>query len=191
MKYSKQIQLLKFKEIQEKVLSLIPDDVLNGNTARYIIPEGRLESIEYFLNILELKEELIRLNLIDHIFGIALNITDTKYDHDETIHIDSKEQLYSYSLNIPIIGYQTCSINFYDIDSPNDDIIQDLFRDCSPKHFAKKFTLIESIGADTPIIINTKVAHSFNTTKDQLRIVMLIRLANTANEIIESIIQKV
>ena len=174
----KLLEIDNLSEIQEEVLKKIPPGSLNKNDLFYVN-----NSINYFLEIPALKNLLSKLELIDHIYqdGIALNITFPGVTLP--IHYDSDKFVYSF--NIPIQNCENTRVNLYKTDSTpvatqrkhpvhNTYVI-------SRAYDPEKCTLIESHEVLSPCILNTRVPHNVVSYSNKIRIMLLVRLANSIN----------
>jgi hypothetical protein len=151
--------------ITQKALALVPKQRLD-NTGLFYLENNK----ELFLSIPELREELIRLELLDHVYGIAVYVVYSSTPM--SIHEDSGYIL--YSLNLPLSGYENTFVNFYQPSVPAQEKIS---------HNGNRFfhypeadcELVDQLEMTTPHIINVKVPHAVVNQNTEPRITMLIR----------------
>lgn len=152
--------------IAQKALTLVPKQRLD-NTGLFYLENNK----ELFLSIIELREELIRLELLDHIYGIAVYVV---YSSDPlSIHKDNGDIL--YSLNLPLSGCENTFVNFYHSTVPAQEKIT--YNGNRYFHYDEgDCELVDQLEMTTPHIINVKVPHAVVNHNTEPRITMLIRL---------------
>lgn len=130
--------------------------------------------VDFFLSCDSLKQELVRLDLLKHVHNIGISVvTNITFP----IHTDS--DIYTYSLNIPLSGYENTFISHY---KPKDN--------ASSKTITAKggfiYTTYEKEDCDLiqktetilPALVNTHVPHSFENQNSIPRILIMIRFKN-------------
>jgi hypothetical protein len=181
MKY-RFIDIDNLEEIQKAVLKKIPVDLLTKNDLFYI-----KNSIKFFLDIPEIKTLLDKLGFTKHIHdnGIAVNVTMPGVELP--IHYDSDKFIYSF--NIPLLNYENTYVNFWETDSPATDFprIHPIYKTTViTKAFdRKKCKLTDQIEPLRPCVINTHLPHNVSNKTDKIRVMLLVRLANSANELFD------
>jgi hypothetical protein len=166
MKYYTPIHIENLEVIQKKVFELFPKSELTKNNLFYIP-----SNVELFLSIPELKTELDRLELTEHIIHFGFYVLQTT--SDQCPHIDSGDPVYSF--NIPIYNCENTFVNFYTVSSdpverylPNGvSYYRVNLQDCK---------LADSLEMNQPYIINVKQAHCVVNKNPSPRITLLIRL---------------
>lgn len=160
--------------IVPKVLSMIPEEKLSNSTSPFFIENNK----ELFLAIPELYSELVRLKLIDHVYGFAIYVLHSHVPL--AIHVDNGNIL--YSLNIPLSGCENTFVNFYHSNVPATEKISSNGNKFF--HFAKEqCSVIDRLEMKTPHIIKVKVPHAVVNENPVPRISMLIRLNDTTGEL--------
>jgi hypothetical protein len=171
MIYYKQIEFDNVGVIQKKVLDLFPEEYLDTNKLFYI--EDNLNS---FLSIQELKDNLIRLNLLEHVLGFGFYVT-TKTN---PIHVDNT--LYDYSLNLPIKGCIGTFVKFFECTQPPVKHVADT--GVTYYSFDQNTCFVkDSLELTSPHIIKVNVPHAIVNETGNQRITLLIRLKKTVGEI--------
>lgn len=160
--------------ITQKALALVPKQRLD-NTGLFYLENNK----ELFLSIPELREELIRLELLDHVYGIAVYVV---YGSTPlSIHKDSGDIL--YSLNLPLSGCENTFVNFYHSTLPAEEKIT--LNGNRYFHYNEgSCELIDQLEMTTPHIINIKVPHAVINQCTEPRITMLIRLNLSAGTLL-------
>lgn len=170
----KEIQITNLDTIIEQSLYLIPEEKKN-NTGLFYFYSNK----EKFLAIPALAKLLSDLDLLEHVAGIALYIVHR--NAPISIHKDNGD--ITYSLNIPLSGCENTLVNFYNSTKPPLEKITM----SGNKYFAydeSDCQLIDSLEMTTAHIINVKVPHAVVNNNSEPRITLLIRLNNTAGELI-------
>ena len=152
--------------IQKKVFKLFPKSELTKNNLFYIP-----NNVELFLSIPELKEELYRLELTDHIVHFGFYVLQTT--SNENPHIDSGDLVYSF--NIPIYNCENTFVNFYTV---NSQPVERYLPNGVSYYWVdpKQCKLSDSLEMNQPYIINVKQAHCVVNKNPSPRITLLIRL---------------
>lgn len=161
------------KIIQEKVLKFLPENQKYRESLFYID-----DNMNKFLSINELKENLIRLNILQYIFSIAFYVVPTTKETGSTIHIDYSKG--SYSLNIPILGCTNTWVKFYD---SNEKPFIKYSNSGVPYYYcnASKCKEIDKLQMSMPHIINIKKIHNVVNTNKNTRVTLLLRILDTWN----------
>ena len=160
--------------IAEKALALVPKQRLDI-TGLFYLENNK----ELFLSIPELREELIRLELLDHVYGIAVYVV-----HSSTplsIHKDNGDIL--YSLNLPLSGCENTFVNFYHPLVP----AQEKITPNGNRYFyypEDDCELVDQLEITTPHIINVKIPHAVINQCNEPRITMLIRFNLSAGTLL-------
>lgn len=171
MKYYTPIQIENLEIIQRKVFELFPKSELTKNNLFYIP-----NNVELFLSMPELKTELDRLKLTEHIMHFGFYVLQTTSGQDP--HIDSGDPVYSF--NIPIYNCENTFINFYTVSSnPVERYLPNgiSYYWVNPQNC----TLVDSLEMNQPYIINVKQAHTIVNKNPWPRITLLIRLKKEAD----------
>lgn len=160
------VHINNLEAITQQAIALIPKQRLN-NTGLFYLENNK----ELFLSIPELREELIRLELLEHVYGIAVYVV---YDSTPlSIHKDSGYIL--YSLNIPLSGCENTFVNFYHSQTPAQEKIS-----ANGNRFfhypEKECELVDQLEMTTPHIIKVKTPHAVVNQNKTPRITMLIML---------------
>lgn len=179
MSYYHTIHLENLSEIQQEVLSKIPDNELEKSSLFYL-----KDHYDLFLNGTLLGSSLAKINILEYVSGVALIVVTPK--SGIPIHCDSGP--YRHSLNIPIRNYEKTYVSFYEpleepkmvrIDKPND----------SHEHGhvylnydIDKCKLLNRFESISPYIMDTQVPHNVYNNSDVTRIMLLVRLKHTINE---------
>lgn len=160
--------------IVPRVLTMIPREKLFNSTSPFFIENNK----ELFLAIPELYSELVRLKLIDHVYGFAIYVLHSSVPL--AIHVDNGDII--HSLNIPLSGCENTFVNFYHSEVPA--IEKTSSNGNKYFHFAKEHCrVIDRLEMTTPHIIKVKVPHAVVNTNTAPRISMLIRLNDTTGEL--------
>lgn len=174
----KTIKIPNLVEIQEAVLQQIPADSFAKNDLFYV-----KNSVEHFLAIPCLKKLLDDLDFTNHIHtdGIALNVTFPGVRLP--IHYDSDKFIYSF--NIPIQNCENTFVNVYKTESqpvatPRKHPVHGTYV-VSRAYDPKQCELVESHQALDPCILNTRAPHNVVSNSDKIRVMLLVRLANSVN----------
>jgi len=179
MSYYKTVYLENLPEIQKEVLSKIPNNELEKSSLFYL-----KDHYDLFLSKTLLGSTLADMNILEHIFGVALVVITPR--SGIPIHCDSGP--YRYSLNIPIQGYEKTYVSFYKpleepktvhVDKPDDSHQHGhvyLHYDIAKCELINRF---ESI---SPYVMDTQVPHNVYNNSDVTRIMLLVRLKHTINE---------
>ena len=168
-----QVYINNLETITQKALKLIPEQKLN-HTGLFYLENNK----ELFLSIPELREELIRLQLLDHVYGIAVYVVYNSAA--KSIHEDNGDLL--YSLNIPLNGCENTFVNFYYSSSPPLEKVT--AHGNKYFYFAEKnCELIDQLEMTTPHIIKVKIPHAVINQNTAPRITMLIRLNMSVGEL--------
>lgn len=171
MQYYQKIDFDNLDVIKQKVFDLFPKEDFEQNKLFYID-----DNFNKFLSIPELKENLVRLNLLEHVMGFGFYVT-TK---PNPIHTDNTA--YDYSLNVPIVGCENTFVEFYE--SNKDPIKLQLYTGVIYYHFTKNScTLKDKLELTTPHIIKVNVPHAVINETGSQRITLLIRLKKTVGEL--------
>jgi len=171
MQYYKAVEFDNLEIIQKKVFDLFPKDDFEKNKLFYID-----DNLNSFLSIPELKDNLIRLGLLDHVMGFGFYVT-TK---PNPIHTDNTA--YDYSLNIPIVGCENTFVEFYE--STSEPIKLQLYTGVIYYHYKQQScTLKDKLELTSPHIIKVNVPHAVINNNSSQRITLLIRLKKTVGEI--------
>lgn len=166
------------KEIQQEILKKIPATSFDRNDLFYV-----KDSTNYFLDIPVLKDLLTKLGFIDHIHenGIAINVTFPKVTLP--IHYDSDKFVYSF--NIPILNYAGSYVNFWSTEAQPKDFprIHPVYKTTviSKAYDPAECKLLDSIEVLSPCVINTRVPHNVRNISNDIRVMLLIRLASTVD----------
>jgi hypothetical protein len=131
------------------------------------------QGVRFFLSSNSLKKELIRLKLINHIYKIAISVT---IESKSPIHVDSKSNYYTYSLNIPLSGFENTFLSHYqpkDEKSYKNKIANDGF--IYSVYEEDNCNLIQKIETLYPALVNTSIPHSFENLNSIPRIMLMIR----------------
>jgi hypothetical protein len=162
----KSITLDNLEQIKSKSLELFPAE-FNNQTSLFYIDNSK----EKFLAIPELKHELDKLKLTEHVYAIAFYSVNP--NAEQIIHEDNGTII--YSLNIPLKGCSNTFVNFYSSTrKPEERITRagNKFHYFDPSYCR----LIDQLEMTTPHIINVKVPHCVVNNNLEPRITMLIRL---------------
>ena len=172
-------------KIQNSILSKITLPSYTNATLFYPTENKNLVT-----EVVELTQLLTTLELLSDVLGVAVIVVDPK----TRIPIHKDTGNYTYSLNVPLLGYKNTFLNFYKTDS-NDTTVE------VPKQLGhasgivfKKFdyekcVLIESHETNSPYIMNTQIPHDVHNPNDYKRLFLLIRIDNSQNYKIEKIIK--
>lgn len=179
MSYYYTTHLENLSEIQQEVLSKIPDSELAKSSLFYLKDHYNL-----FLNGTLLGVTLAKMNMLEHVSGVGL-IVVMPYS-GIPIHCDTGT--YKHSLNIPIQGYDHTYVSFYksleepnmvQVDKPND----------SHQHGhgylhydIDKCKLLNRFESTSPYIMDTQVPHDVYNNSNVTRVMLLARLKHTINE---------
>ena len=157
----------------------------NYTDAKLFYPENH---VNLFLTVDPLREELEKLKLLDDVLAIAVIVVDP----GQRIPIHTDTGGYTYSLNIPISGYNKTYVNFYKPESESHSRVP-VVRSTgeSTGHTYNKFDiqtceLIDSFESTMPYIMDTQVPHDVVNKSRLPRVFLLIRLKSHANELVES-----
>lgn len=169
----KSVHINNLETIAQQALALVPKQRLDIAGLFYLE-----NNKELFLSIPELRAELIRLELLDHVYGIAVYVV---YNSTPLlIHKDSGDIL--YSLNIPLSGCKNTFVNFYQPTIPAQEKIS-----ANGNRFfhypEANCELVDQLEMTTPHIINVKVPHAVVNQNTEPRITMLIRFNLTAGSL--------
>lgn len=107
-------------------------------------------------------------NLGAKIRGCCINCTTNSRS---PIHVDTGK--YHYSLNLPIANCEKTFIKFYHTKKQ-----PQLIKTTNVEYWGfeeKDVDVLENIETNQPIIVNTKVAHSFESFQNKPRVMLLIR----------------
>lgn len=174
----KTISIPNLSEIQQDILDKIPAGSLSRNDLFYV-----KDSVNHFLSIPSLKKLLDDLDFTNHIHsdGIALNVTFPGITLP--IHYDSDKFVYSF--NIPIQNCENTFVNLYATESqpiatPRKHPVHGTYV-VSRAYDPNACKLIESHQVLEPCILNTNVPHNVSSKSDKVRIMLLVRLANSVN----------
>ena len=173
MSLYKEIHLDNLDVIINESLNLFPDNK-KDKTSLFYIDNNR----ELFLKIPELKNNLDRLELTDHVYGFGFYIVFN--NSPLGIHHDNGDII--YSLNLPLSGCKNTYVNFYRSSSQ----AEELLTMAGNKYFAYKkedCELIDRLELTSPYIINVKVPHAVVNKNNEPRITLLIRLNTTVGEL--------
>jgi hypothetical protein len=181
MSYYHTTHLENLSEIQQEVLSKIPDNELGKSSLFYLKDHYNL-----FLTNTLLGTTLAKMNMLEHVSGVGLIVVMPK--SGIPIHCDSGS--YRHSLNIPIQGYNQTYVSFYEsleepnmvrVDKPNDSHQNGhgyLHYDID------KCKLINRFESIRPYIMDTQVPHNVYNNSNSIRIALLVRLNHTINDCI-------
>jgi hypothetical protein len=171
MQYYKAVEFDNLEIIQKKVFDLFPKDDFEKNKLFYID-----DNLNSFLSIPELKDNLIRLGLLDHVLGFGFYIT-TK---SNPIHTDNT--LYDFSLNLPILGCDNTFVKFFKSTHPPIKQVAD----SGVTYYSydeNNCQVMDSLELTSPHIIKVNVPHAVKNETGKQRITLLIRLKKTVGEI--------
>ena len=165
-------------QIQEDVVKLITLPQYQKATLFY--PKG---SIKYIHNNKDLYTEILKLDLINDILAVAVIVINP--NSRIPVHKDDGE--YTYSLNIPLSGYEDSYVNFYKTNNLGtlSSIPQQEGHSSSPvynRYDILNCELISSHKSDQPYVMDTKIPHDVENRSNSIRLCLLIRLKNSANE---------
>jgi hypothetical protein len=154
--------------IQRKVLELVPDNRKYNSSLFYIDSH-----YSKFLEIQELKEELIKLNMLKYVHSFAIyNLLPTTIQGSD-IHIDYGQGTYSF--NIPIANCENTVVNFYE--SSSDPVLKQTKDGNYYYHVDKNYCkIVDTLEMKLPNIINVKKIHNVSNYNPTTRITLLIRL---------------
>ena len=158
------IKLNNIDIIKTKMLEIVQKHVsFNEPLFRYI------ESDE-FINIPEFKKQLQAYELYDYISYCVISIST---QGTSAIHIDTGG--FTYSLNIPILGFDNTFLNFYSsAKAPEIKLtpkgVEYLGYDVEDCELAYK------VESKEPVLINTQIPHSFQNCNTDPRLVILCRI---------------
>lgn len=176
------IEVDDLKEIQQAVLEKIPEELLKKNDLFYV-----KDSIKFFLDIPAVKSLLDKLGFTNHIHdnGIAVNVTMPGVELP--IHYDSDKFIYSF--NIPILNYENTYVNFWETESQPKDFprVHPVYKTTvvSKAYDRKLCRLLERIEPLKPVVINTRLPHNVTNKTDKIRVMLLVRLANSVNHLFD------
>ena len=156
------------QEIQAKVMELFPEENKKRTVLFYIE-----NSVEQFLKIDVLKEQLEQLGLVDSIAGVAFYHVMPNGEQGGAVHIDYGDSVYSF--NLPISGCDNTFVNFYSCSEQPEKRFNSAgvpYYYLDPKACQK----IDAIEMTQPYIINVKQPHNIVNANGQNRITLLIRL---------------
>lgn len=163
------------------------------NNPKRLLVFNRLQA-EDFLSIKPLHDCLQEMNLIEHVFGISISLTVRS---QSIIHTDPKKL--RYSLNIPILNCEKTYLSFFscinkEYDTKNfeakhyesDGVLSTQKTQYDVKEYNKKdCQLIGKYECIESAIIDTQVPHMFDNYNHNARIMLLVRLKTTANQLVE------
>lgn len=185
MYYNIDTELL--NNIRSEVINIAPDLKPEEKLKRNIIVNR--VSVEKYLNLKYLKCFMQQLDLLDHVLFMSFNTT---IKAQSPIHIDSTE--FKYSLNIPIKNYSGTYCCFYQTKGIKTMSTINFGAESVKKESSnyytfdeKNCTLIAKYETVQPAIIDTTVPHRFYNLKMSERQMLLIRLKNSANKVIDKI----
>lgn len=164
------------KECREKILN---SSLINKEESSLWYPESSI-----FKELLTLNKTLKGLGLIEHIYGIALNVTTPR--SKIPIHIDTGR--FKWSLNIPIHCFKDSYIALYKTNEKPTKFY--LPNNVTYLGFKSENTMVpyKKISSESPMFLNVKEPHNIVNSGDKIRVMMLIRLKYSFN--IENYIQK-
>jgi hypothetical protein len=169
MKYYHAIEINNLDVIQQKVFELFPKNCFRLTKLFY--PPDNLDT---FFGIPELKTELDRLGLSQHVDAFAFYVVQkTK---GSTLHTDTGDRKYSF--NIPIKFCKNTTVNFYTTDSEPTVQLHGEGVDYN-KYELENCTLVDSLELNMPHIINVKEVHNICNNNNIPRITLLVRLKHT------------
>ena len=153
----------------ELIRSKIADIVVN--TVDISKPLFEYHNARKFTDIPEFKEQLIEKNLYDFLHYAVINVS---LKGTSPIHTDSEK--FTYSLNIPIIGYKNTYLHFYE--SHQKPILQGTGSGnvTYALHNHSQCKPIGKFETTEPAIVNTRVAHCFQNCNVEPRVVLLLRI---------------
>jgi hypothetical protein len=174
MQLYQQLHIDLLEEIQHEALKRIPADLLDKTTLTYID-----NNREIFSSIPALKEYLIRTKVYSHLGPIAVNITLGR--DAGNYHVDNG--IFSYSLNIPVMGCADTWINFYETTSEPHVVT---VKNKGETHNFLRFhpdecKLIRSDETNSPYLLHVKTPHRVENKSDGTRVMLLLRLLPSFN----------
>lgn len=140
-----------------------------------------LESIDEFVN--DCKDN----NIWQYIRGFGINVINP--GKNNFIHIDPWFQSFSrYRLIFPISGTQGSSVAFFkSTKTPDKEIYikNHLDEEKTFKYFSKEDGLIEidRVSTESPTVIDTQTLHSAQNPNNEIRIIAMIGLDRTFNDV--------
>jgi len=178
------IHIENLSQIQDAILKMIDVPDYQGATLFYPSDNKKLVA-----EVDSLTQYLSNVDLISDILGVAVIIVNP--DTRIPIHKDTGD--YTYSLNIPLSGYDKTFVNFYNTDAHDNVIKVPKQEGQSSGHAYNKFELKDcdlssSHESNTPYIMDTRVPHDVVNDTDTTRIFLLIRLKQSANEKVKSLV---
>ena len=173
MNLHKKIHLDNLDIIVKESLKLFPDDK-KDNTGLFYINNNR----ELFLRIPELKNNLDRLELTNHVYGFGFYIV---FDRSPlNIHHDNGDII--YSLNLPLAGCKNTYVNFYKSSSAPTELLT-INGNKYFSYIKEDCELIDQLELTDPHIINVKIPHAVVNKNKEPRITLLIRLNPTVGKL--------
>jgi hypothetical protein len=178
------IHIDNLSQIQDTILKMIPIPEYDRATLYYPNDNKKLVT-----EVDLLTQYLASVDLESEIHGVGVIIVNPKAQ----IPIHKDHGNYTYSLNIPLSGYQKTFVNFYKTNADDTLIeVQKKVGQSSGHRYnafeRDKCELIVSHESLTPYIMDTRIPHDVVNKSDTTRIFLLIRLKQTANEKIKSLL---
>ena len=110
-------------------------------------------------------------------FYVTTPFTDLK------AHIDGNEPTYPFGLNIPIVGNEGSTMDWYETTS--DNIKQITFKGYRPAWYPRKpneLKMIASVETTLPYFVKTDILHGVHNQTDHLRLMFVTRWNHTQTE---------
>ena len=162
----KPINLQNFEIIRSKIANIITSNVdISKPTFQY-------HKAKKFTDISELRNQLEELGLYNFLHNAVINVS---LYGSSPIHIDTGD--FTYSLNIPILGYRNSFLHFFEsYETPTIQRVRSIHDITYQVYNRNVCNLIQTFKTITRAIVNTLVSHCFNNCNIELRVVLLLRI---------------
>jgi hypothetical protein len=166
----KPVKLNDFEIIQNKMMQVV------SKYSRLDQPMFKYVDVLEFKDIPELKPQLQHLGLYDYIKYSVINLS---MKGTSPIHRDTGD--FTYSLNIPLFGYQNTYLHYFS--NENQPRIQGTGQGGVTYllYNHSESTFIGKVETNEPAIVNTQQPHCFQNLNVLPRVVILLRISNQWN----------
>jgi len=180
----KKIKIKNLKQIQQDALSIFPKERYDS-TSFFFLPD----SAKTFLKFKSIRTMLDSYGLTSYVEKCCVGYSAISPKIRIPIHKDSGG--FTYSFNIPLTESKKSFVNFYETAVEPKLIIADNEKNDKALHYydynINDCTVIDKLETSSPYVLDTQVPHDVYNGSDEFRIMLLLRIDNSGNQVFEKV----